>query len=92
MSEQLATFTLCGHTYGVPVSRVQEVLKGQLSTPVPLAPDAVAGLMNLRGEVVLVIDLRARLSLPERGRRPGRDERRGAGRRRGDQPARRPDR
>jgi len=66
MSEQLATFTLCGHLYGVPVARVQEVLQGQLATRVPLAPGAVAGLMNLRGEVVLVLDLRRRLSLPDR--------------------------
>jgi purine-binding chemotaxis protein CheW len=66
MSEQLATFTLADHLYGLLVSEVQEVLQTQHVTPVPLAPGAVHGLMNLRGEVVLVIDLRTRLSLPER--------------------------
>jgi purine-binding chemotaxis protein CheW len=66
MSEQLATFSLLDAHYGVPVSRVQEVMQGQLATRVPLGSDAVSGLMNLRGEVVLVLDLRARLALPPR--------------------------
>jgi purine-binding chemotaxis protein CheW len=66
MTEQLATFVICGRSYGVPVSRVQEVLRAQPCTPVPLAPGPVAGLMNLRGEVVPVIDLRTRLALPAR--------------------------
>jgi purine-binding chemotaxis protein CheW len=68
MSVQLATFTLAGHTYGVAVERVREVLKALPVTPIPLAPRAVAGLMNLRGEVVPVVDLRARLALPARRR------------------------
>ncbi|GAB2462047.1 chemotaxis protein CheW [Jatrophihabitans fulvus] len=67
MNQQLATFTLCDNLYGVPVSRVQEVLQDHRSTGVPLAPGAVSGLMNLRGEVVLVLDLRRRLALAERG-------------------------
>lgn len=69
MSEQLATFTLAGHLYGLPVSRVQEVLQSQRTTGVPLAPSAVRGLINLRGEVVPVIDLRTRLSLADRDTR-----------------------
>jgi purine-binding chemotaxis protein CheW len=63
---QLATFTLCDASYSVPVARVQEVLRDQRCTNVPLAPGAVTGLMNLRGEVVLVLDLRRRLNLPDR--------------------------
>ena len=66
MRVQLATFTLSDTLYGVPVERVQEVLQDQRSTRVPLAPGAVTGLMNLRGEVVLVLDLRRRLGLPLR--------------------------
>ncbi|SHG27821.1 purine-binding chemotaxis protein CheW [Jatrophihabitans endophyticus] len=66
MTHQLATFTLCNDLYGVPVDRVQEVLQDQRSTGVPLAPGAVSGLMNLRGEVVLVLDLRRRLALADR--------------------------
>ena len=66
MSAQLATFTLDGHVYGVDVDRVQEVLRSQPRTRVPLAPPAVAGLVNLRGQVLTAIDLRTRLGLPER--------------------------
>lgn len=63
MSRQLATFTVGGAHYGVDVILVQEALRSQLRTPVPLAPTGVAGLVNLRGEVVLSMDLRPRLGL-----------------------------
>lgn len=58
---QLATFWLDGDLYGVEVAHVQEVLKSQGLTRVPLAPPAVAGLINLRGQVVTAIELRERL-------------------------------
>lgn len=67
MSRQLATFVLDGARYGVDVLRVQEVLRPQVRTPVPLAPPGVAGLVNLRGQVVLTIDLRVRLGLAALG-------------------------
>ena len=63
MSRQLATFVLDGARYGVDVLKVQEALRSQVRTPVPLAPAGVAGLVNLRGQVVLTIDLRVRLGL-----------------------------
>ncbi|RZS91385.1 purine-binding chemotaxis protein CheW [Motilibacter rhizosphaerae] len=63
---QLATFTLADHLFGVEVSRVQEVLRYQPSTKVYLAPEAIGGLMNLRGQVVTSVDLRRRLSLQPR--------------------------
>lgn len=63
---QLATFWLDGDLYGVEVAHVQEVLKTQTLTRVPLAPAAVAGLINLRGQVVTAIELRERLGLPPR--------------------------
>ncbi|GGC01739.1 chemotaxis protein CheW [Cellulomonas carbonis] len=63
MSRQLATFVLDGARYGVDVLKVQEALRSQVRTPVPLAPGGVAGLVNLRGQVVLTIDLRVRLGL-----------------------------
>ncbi len=63
MSRQLATFTVDGARYGVDVLLVQEALRAQARTPVPLAPAGVAGLVNLRGEVVLAVDLRVRLGL-----------------------------
>ena len=62
---QLATFRLDGDLYGVEVEHVQEVLRSQGLTRVPLAPKAVAGLINLRGQVVTAIELRERL-----GRKP----------------------
>lgn len=60
---QYVTFTLADALYGVDVMRVQEVLRAQARTRVPLAPPDVAGLVNLRGQVVLTVDLRTRLGL-----------------------------
>lgn len=68
---QYATFTLADDLYGVEVERVQEVLRHQLRTPVPRAPDAVGGLINLRGQVVTAVDLRKVLGLPPRD--PGKE-------------------
>jgi purine-binding chemotaxis protein CheW len=50
--------------FAVPVMQVRDVLRQQHLTPVPLAPRAVAGLLNLRGRIVTAIDLRIRLGLP----------------------------
>lgn len=66
MSTQYVTFTLGEHHYGIAVERVLEVLPARSSARVPLAPDDVAGLVNLRGQVVLALDLRSRLGLPAR--------------------------
>lgn len=63
MSAQLATFLVAGARYGIDVLRVQEVLRAQARTTVPLAPLGVTGLVNLRGQVVMTIDLRTRLGL-----------------------------
>ncbi|MCW2634783.1 MAG: cheW [Blastococcus sp.] len=65
-SGQLATFRLDGDLYGIEVEHVQEVLRSQQLTRVPLAPTAVAGLINLRGQVVTAIELRERLGRPAR--------------------------
>ena len=71
-SQQFCTFFLSGYLFGVPVPQVQEVIRFQPMTPVPLAPAAVRGMINLRGQIVLAIDLRLRLCLGERpeGERP----------------------
>jgi purine-binding chemotaxis protein CheW len=66
MSTRLVTFTLGGRLYGVEVAFVQEVLRGLPRTRVPLAPPAIAGLINLRGQVLTAVDLRGRLGLPQR--------------------------
>jgi purine-binding chemotaxis protein CheW len=63
---QFCTFHLAGHYFGVEVKRVQEVVRHQPTTRVPLAPAAVRGLINLRGQIVTAIDLRRRLDLPDR--------------------------
>lgn len=63
---QVCTFRLDGALYGVDVRDVQEVLRGQRTTPVPLAPAVVRGLMNLRGQIVAAIDLRLSLGIAPR--------------------------
>jgi purine-binding chemotaxis protein CheW len=62
-----------GDCYGVPVDLVRETLDPQVITPAPLAPAAVRGIINLRGEIVTVIDLADKL-----GRREGGGEDAGA--------------
>jgi purine-binding chemotaxis protein CheW len=65
-TEQFATFHLDDLFLGVEVRQVQEVIRFQEMTPVPLAPPVVQGLINLRGQIVTAIDLRRRLALPQR--------------------------
>lgn len=66
-SNDYVTIRLCGQLLGVPVLLVQDVLKPQRITRVPLSPPWVAGVLNLRGRIVTAIDLRARLGLKPRG-------------------------
>lgn len=61
---QWVTFQLDEETYGINVMQVQEVLRYSEIAPVPGAPDYVLGIINLRGNVVTVIDTRARFGLP----------------------------
>ena len=60
---QWVTFHLAGETYGVNVMQVQEVLRYTEIAPVPGAPNYVLGIINLRGNVVTVIDTRNRFGL-----------------------------
>ncbi|MCL5049658.1 MAG: chemotaxis protein CheW [Firmicutes bacterium] len=62
---QWVTFQLEDETYGIAVMQVQEVLRYTEIAPVPGAPDYVLGIINLRGNVVTVIDTRTRFGLPE---------------------------
>lgn len=66
-TRQLCTFTLGDMLFGVDVTHVQEVIRYQEMTSVPLAPTLIRGLINLRGQIVTAIDMRARLGLPARG-------------------------
>jgi purine-binding chemotaxis protein CheW len=61
-----STFTVQDRYLGIPVERVQEVLRAQPVTPVPLAHPHISWLLNLRGQIVTALDLRARLDLPGR--------------------------
>ncbi len=69
--EQYCTFWVDDIYASLNVLDVREVIRAQKMTPVPTAPEAVRGLINLRGEIVTAIDLRIRMGLPLRP--PGRD-------------------
>lgn len=60
---ELVTFRVADHWFGVRVAHVQEVLPARAVAPVPLAPADVAGVLNLRGQIVTAIDLRVHLAL-----------------------------
>jgi purine-binding chemotaxis protein CheW len=63
---QFCTFFVNGLFFGVEVLKVQEVIRYQGMTRVPLAPAMIQGLINLRGQIVTAIDLRRRLELAPR--------------------------
>lgn len=62
--EEFVTFEIAGRLFGAPVSEINDVFALHGLTPVPLARQDVAGLMNLRGRIITVIDARKRLGLP----------------------------
>jgi purine-binding chemotaxis protein CheW len=73
-TEHLATFFLAGEEYGVDVRLVQEIIRVSEITQVPRAPGFVKGVINLRGRIVPVVDLKRKLGLGEveEGARPSR--------------------
>ena len=62
---QLVVFELGDESYAVDISRVQDINRMQEITEIPHAPESVVGVINLRGRVIPVIDLRKRFGLPE---------------------------
>jgi len=64
-TEHLATFFLAGEEYGVEVRQVQEIRRVTEITSVPRAPEFIRGVINLRGRILPVLDLRRRLALGE---------------------------
>lgn len=56
--EQLVTMIVDKQLFGIPILQVQDIVEASKITPVPLAPSAIAGVLNLRGRIVTVIDLR----------------------------------
>ncbi|MBP5857388.1 chemotaxis protein CheW [Marivibrio halodurans] len=62
--EQLVTMIVDDQLFGIPILRVQDIVEPTQITPVPRAPSAIAGVLNLRGRIVTVIDLRECLGAP----------------------------
>lgn len=63
-AEQYLTFMLNGEEYGVDILRVQEIKGWNPTTKIPNTPDYIRGVMNLRGAIVPIIDLRSRFNMP----------------------------
>jgi purine-binding chemotaxis protein CheW len=63
---EYVTATIGGQLFGLPILRVQDVFMPERLTRVPLAPPEIAGILNLRGRIVTLIDLRRRFGLGER--------------------------
>ena len=65
-TQQFCTFFLKNQFFGVPVHEVQEVIRYQEMTRVPLVPAVIRGLINLRGQIVMALDLRRRFEMEDR--------------------------
>lgn len=61
--DQFLTFILAGEEYGVDILRVQEIKGWDSVTPIPNTPDYIRGVINLRGTIVPIVDLRRRFGL-----------------------------
>lgn len=64
MSRQYLTFVLGAETYGVDILAVQEIKGAAAITPIPNTPPFVRGVMNLRGAILPVVDLRSKFGMP----------------------------
>jgi purine-binding chemotaxis protein CheW len=69
--QEVLLFTLERQRYGLPVASVRELVRAARLTPLPRAPDVVEGLLNLRGELIPVLDLRRRFRHAARPLSPG---------------------
>ena len=69
---QIVGFRVGQETFGVPIASVQEILRPLPVTPVPGAPPHVEGVINLRGRIVSVVDLRKRCGAPAESHRRNR--------------------
>jgi purine-binding chemotaxis protein CheW len=61
---QIVVFELAGDHYGLDIGRLFEIIRHQPVTPVPRSPAYVKGVVNLRGRIIPVIDLRTRFGMP----------------------------
>jgi purine-binding chemotaxis protein CheW len=62
--ERMVLLVAGGHRFGVPIDRIREIIPARPYTPLPGSGSHVRGLINLRGRIVTVVDLGARLNLP----------------------------
>ena len=62
---EMLVFRLGGEEYGVDILKVQEIRGYEKVTPIPRSPDYLKGVVNLRGTIVPVIDLRVKFALPD---------------------------
>ena len=69
-TEQLLTFLVNDDEYGVDILRVQEIRGWSTPMPIPNTPDYIKGVINIRGDIVPIADLRQRLGLPHVGESP----------------------
>jgi purine-binding chemotaxis protein CheW len=67
---EILIFELAGQRYGIPLRSVREVVRAVAITPLPTAPAVVEGLINVRGTLAPVFDLRARFGLPPKSLEP----------------------
>jgi purine-binding chemotaxis protein CheW len=67
---QYLTFLLADEEYGVEILRVQEIKSWEDTTPIPNTPAHVMGVINIRGEIVPIIDLRLRFEIEQMSRSP----------------------
>ncbi|MGK0445536.1 MAG: purine-binding chemotaxis protein CheW [Bermanella sp.] len=65
LTEQYLTFIMADEEYGVDILAVQEIRGWESATPVPNSPKYLKGVINLRGTIVPIMDLRQRFDLPE---------------------------
>jgi purine-binding chemotaxis protein CheW len=63
-ARQYLRFELAGQEYGIEIMRVQEIRSAERATRIPNTPEHVLGVINLRGHIVPVVDLRRRFGLP----------------------------
>ena len=61
--QQLVVFTLGSEEYGLPITQVQEIIRYSRPRTIPSAPMSVRGVINLRGKIIPVVDLKQRLML-----------------------------
>ena len=68
--EKYLTFRLAGEEYGIGILGVQEIVSWMEITRIPRTPEFIRGVINLRGRVIPVLDLRVRFGLPPQAQTP----------------------